>query len=65
MNFDGVQEFGRCFVMRDSVRPVQDENWPHLMERRKVNGRGLKAHSWRKAASPLFVFACLMDPLAS
>ena len=46
-----ARDFGRCFVMRDSIRPSQDEKWPRLMEQRKVNGRGLKAHPWRKAAS--------------
>ena len=49
-----ARDFGRCFVMRDSVRPGQDEKWSCLMARRKVYGRGLKAHPWRKAASSLF-----------
>ena len=54
--------FGKYFIMRDSVRPGQDEKCPRLMTRRKVDGRGLKAHPWRKATSSLFVCACLMAP---
>ena len=46
-----ARDFGRCFVMIDSVRPGQDEKCPHLMTQRKVDGRGLKANPWRKAAS--------------
>ena len=57
------RKLGKYFVMRDSVRPIQDKKWPRLMARRKVDGIGLKAHPWRKAASSLFVFACLMAPL--
>ena len=48
------RDFVRCFVMRESVRPVQDKKWLRLMVRRKVDGRGLKEHPWRKAASLLF-----------
>ena len=58
------RDFGKYFAMRDSVRPGHDEKWPLLMARRKVDGRGLKAHQWRKAASLLFVFTCLMALLA-
>ena len=58
-----ARDFGRCFVMIDSVRPGQDEKWPRLMAQRKFDGRWLKAHPWRKAASSIFVFACLMAPL--
>ena len=56
--------FVKYFVMRDSFRPGQDEKWPCLMARIKVDGRGLKAHPWRKAGSSPSVFAFLMDPLA-
>ena len=58
------RDFCKYFVMRNCVRPGQDKKWPCLMARRKVDGRGLKVHPWRKAASSIFVFACLMDPLA-
>ena len=59
-----ARDFSKYFVMRDSVRPGQDKKWPHLMARRKVDGRGLKVHPWSKSASSLFVFACLMALLA-
>ena len=49
-----ARDFGRYFVMRESVRPGQGEKWPCLMTKRKVDGRGMKAHPWRKAASSLF-----------
>ena len=42
--FLAAREFGKYFVMRDSVRPGQDKKWPCLMTRRNVDGRGLKAH---------------------
>ena len=51
--------FGKYFVMRDSVRPGQDEKLPRLMAQRKVDVRGLKVHPWRKAASSLFL--CVPD----
>ena len=59
-----ARDFGKYFVMRDSVRPGQDEKWPRLMTRRKVDGRGLKAHQWSKTASSPFVFACMIALLA-
>ena len=34
------REFGKYFVMRDSVRPGQDEKYPRLMSRRKSMGEG-------------------------
>ena len=46
-----ARDFGRYFAMRDSVKPGQDEKWPCLMAQRKVDGRGMKAHRWRKVAS--------------
>ena len=46
-----AREFGKYSAMRDSVRPSQDKKWPRFMALRKVDGRGLKAHPWRKAAS--------------
>ena len=59
-----VRDYGKYFMVRGYVGPVQDKKWPRLMARRKVNGRGLKAHPWSKAASSLFVFACLVATLA-
>ena len=59
-----ARDFGEYFLMRESVRPGQEEKWPCLMSQRKVDGRRLKANPWRKAASSLFFFACLMAPLA-
>ena len=53
-------------------RPLEGLSWPPMMifpfftismARKKVDGRGLKAHPWRKAAGLIFVFACLMDTL--
>ena len=52
-----ARDFGKYFVTRDSVRPDNDEKWPSLMAQRKVDWRGLKVHSWRKAASSIFVSA--------
>ena len=57
-----ARNFGKYFVMRDYVKPGHDEKWPRLMARRKVDGRGLKAHPWSKAASSLFCF-CMPDGL--
>ena len=62
--FLAAKEFGKYFVMRDSVRPDQDKKWPCLIKRRNVDWRGLKAHPWRKAGSSPSVFAFLMAPLA-
>ena len=59
-----ARDFGKYFVMRGAIRPVQDKKWPRLMAQRKVDWRGLKVHSWRKAASWIFVSVCLMAPLA-
>ena len=59
-----ARDFGKYSVMRDSVRPVQDEKWPRLMAWRKLDRRGLKAHPWRIAASSFFFLERLMDPLA-
>ena len=46
-----ARDFGKYFVMKYSVRPGKDYKWPRLMARIKLDGRGLKAHPWRKLAS--------------
>jgi hypothetical protein len=51
-------DFCRCFVIRDSLRPGQEEKWPRCMARRNVEMEGLKAQPCKKAASSLFV--CLL-----
>ena len=48
-----ARDFVGCFLMRDSLRPDQDEKWPRFMAQIKVDGRVLKAHPWRKAASSI------------
>ena len=41
-------DFGKYFMIIDSVRPDQDRKWPRFRAGRRVDGRGLKAHPWRK-----------------
>ena len=45
-----VSDFGRCFLMRDVVSPGQDDKCPRFMARRNVDGMGMYAAPWRKAA---------------
>ena len=41
-------DFGRCFVIKEVVRPDQVVKWPHYMALRNVDGIGLKIVPWRK-----------------
>lgn len=59
-----ARDLGRCLVMRDAVSPGQELKWPRRMARRKVEGRGLKAHACRNAASACLVTPFWMAPLA-
>jgi hypothetical protein len=51
-------DFWRCFVIRDSLSPGQEEKWPRRMAQRNVEMDGLKAQPCKKAVSSLFV--CLL-----
>ena len=50
-----ASNFGRCFLMRAVVSPGQDEKCPHFMARRNMDGMGLNAALWRKAAKSDFL----------
>jgi hypothetical protein len=59
-----ASDLAKGLVMRDEVRPGQELKWPRCTARRKVEGRGLKAHAWRNAARSCLVWRFRIAPLA-
>ena len=55
-NFMVAMDFGRCFVIHDSVRQVQYAKWLLLITWINIDFIGLKADPCRKAAKSALVF---------
>ena len=51
-----ARDLARCLVTSSGVSPGHDLKCPRWMARRKVEGGGLKAQPWRKAARSSLVF---------
>ncbi len=60
-----ARDLGRCFVISVAVRPGHELKWPRLIAHRSVDGSGLKAQAWRKAARSCVVRRWRMAPLAT